>query len=77
MAQKHNPVSRVTVWIGGTLFEYLLSATLAVPVLCVLLAVVWSVTGLRPTTLPPTGLAFAWSLLSLVVFLLRDRVQSR
>ncbi len=77
MAQKTNPTNRVKFWLGGTLFEYLLSALIAVPALYVLFALFDVLIGVRAEDISPTGAVFAWSVLSLVVFLLRDRFRRK
>lgn len=73
MAQKTNPTNRVKFWLGGTLFEYLLSALIAVPALYLLLALLGVLIGFRFEDISLTGAVLAWSVLSLAVFLLRDR----
>lgn len=72
MAQKTTPTSRIKLWLGGTLFEYLLSALIAT-LLLLLLAPLWVLIGFGLEDFSPTDMAFAWSLLSLTVFLLRDQ----
>lgn len=73
MAQKTNPTHRVKFWLSGTLFEYLLSALIAVPTLYALLALLGVLIGFRFEDISPTSAVLAWSVLSLGVFLLRDR----
>lgn len=75
MAQKTNPTNRVKFWLSGALFEYLLSALLAVPALYLLLALLGVLIGVGFEDIPPTGAVLAWSVLSLGVFLLRDRLR--
>lgn len=74
MAQKTTPTSRIKLWLGGTLFEYLLSALIATLLLS-LLAPLRVLIGFGVEDFSLTYMAFAWSLLSLTVFLFRDQLR--